>query len=431
MSWRTQLPVRWGGCPSGWQLTRGMSEGASPVFVSHVRSCARCAAELEALTRASDQAHALAVPVMSSESRERIAAGVLIETSYLRVHAARRRGPRARRLATFAVLASAAAATVLWTRARAPVPATTSTSLASIRAMGAAVFSRLQPPPDELVLLESGTLELDVAPSGKGRRFRIMTTDAAIEAPAGSFSIEASAHTLVAVRVFRGFVDVRTPGGGHAALRAGDEWRKAPAMTPEPTPSALTTALPSGGSPAMATKIGATKIGAPLAPAERRPSRRLASPSPRALPSTPAETPAILDGASVPVRASFERGWLLLRAGQPAAAAVAFQDVDRQTRGEGIAEDAVFWQAVALARANQAADARGALSTFITRFPSSARVGEASAMLGWMLFDSGDRTGARAAFARAANDRVDRVRSSAQSGLARLAESPAVPPDPR
>jgi TolA-binding protein len=133
--------------------------------------------------------------------------------------------------------------------------------------------------------------------------------------------------------------------------------------------------------------------------------------------------------ASEPQRASFERGWRLLRSGEPRRAAEAFRAVETQSPGDAISEDALFWEAVSLARARLPAEARGALAAFVSRFPRSARVGEASAMLGWMLLDVGDTTGARGAFERAAGDRVDRVRASGTSGLQRLGE-PAAAPDP-
>jgi hypothetical protein len=428
VSWRAHLPVSWGGCPAGWQLTRALSEGADSTFSSHVRSCARCAAEWAALERTRTGAQALDVPGMSAETREHVAAALLSEASYLRPQI-RAAGLRARALPRFAavvLVAGFAAFVLLWPRVRPERGSPAAESLASIRAVGAAAFTRLQPPPDEVVALNDGTLELQVGASVAGHHFRLVTSDATIDAPEGLFSVEARAHTLVAVRVFRGFVDVRARGGGRAALRDGDEWRSVPAVPV--TPSSPTASEP------VAPPEPATATLAPTPPSPGpRPIAHMEHPTPRiskatiarALPVA-AEMPALAAPASAPERASFEKGWQLLRAGQAKAAATAFHDLDRLARGNGIAEDALFWESVALARAEDRAQARDTLVAFIAHYPKSARVGEASTMLGWMLFDGGELAAAREAFTRAANDRVDRVRASAASGLARVRElSPA------
>jgi TolA-binding protein len=167
-----------------------------------------------------------------------------------------------------------------------------------------------------------------------------------------------------------------------------------------------------------------------------RPPARLASPPPLSRASSralalaapaPSSAPA---AATAPQRASFERGWRLLRAGEPAQAATAFEEVDQTSHGDAIQEDALFWQAVALARAGRAPAARQLLATFATRFPRSARAGEASAMLGWLLLEQGDTEAARRAFQQAASDPVDRVRTSARTGLARLSPPTSSNPAP-
>jgi TolA-binding protein len=73
--------------------------------------------------------------------------------------------------------------------------------------------------------------------------------------------------------------------------------------------------------------------------------------------------------------------------------------------------------AVCQARIPRADLARSSLATFVERFPSSPRLGEASAMLGWILLDLGDVDGAARQFSVGARDRVDDVRRSARAGL--------------
>jgi TolA-binding protein len=432
MSWRTLIPARLGGCPAGWQLSRALSDGADFELIAHVRGCARCGAEWAALSQASARAQSLPAPTMSEASRERIASQLVAEGSALRPTARPVGHAVLGRRGGLALLAcTAAAAAVVSFRAgkhdegRPVVVA----SLASIRAVGAAAFTRVQAPPDEVVRLDDGMLELDVTPPSGGRRFRVTTADAEIDGPQGRFSVEAGAHMLVAVRVFQGYVEVRASGGGRASLHAGDEWTRGasgePPVVPAPAAGATAPAPRETPAPVVAERLAPRRRAgaperAPAASTVARASGLDKAPSRAFLEATPSTPPARLAAATAPQRTSFERGWRLLRAGDAALAAAAFRDVDRQSGGDAISEDALFWQAVALARASLASEARAALSRFTVRFPRSARLGEASAMLGWMLVEAGDPPGARQAFQRAAHDRVDRVRASAESGLAHL-----------
>jgi TolA-binding protein len=296
------------------------------------------------------------------------------------------------------------------------------TSLASVRAVGATTFSRLRPPPDEVLRLDAGILDVTVVPSEDGRRVRVETDDASIDVSAGRFRAEASAHMLVAVRVFAGAAYVATKGE-RAALHAGDEWARAPAGAGT---NPITVAAASAPKPSLVAPAPPAAPVPPI-PASRRPPHRrdLASSSEATRPAPARETPSQPVTTAVAPRASFERGWSLLRSGDPAGAAVAFGEVGALAAGDAIAEDALFWRAVSLARTSQKAEARAAMGRFLVVYPESARFGEASALLGWMLLESGDRDGARRAFERAARDRVDRVRKSAASGLEKLEVSPS------
>jgi hypothetical protein len=61
--------------------------------------------------------------------------------------------------------------------------------------------------------------------------------------------------------------------------------------------------------------------------------------------------------------------------------------------------------------------ARGALESFLLRFPASPRAGEASVMLGRLLLDGGDRAGARTRFRAALTDPSPRVKRAAAEAL--------------
>src|SRR5205809_310350 len=81
---------------------------------------------------------------------------------------------------------------------RAPVPqagptrATSFASRASIRAIGNARFFRAQPPPDEIVRLDDGRIELDVNPLAAGERFRVVTDAGEVEVRGTIFEVLAA-----------------------------------------------------------------------------------------------------------------------------------------------------------------------------------------------------------------------------------------------
>jgi TolA-binding protein len=423
MNLRRLIPTRWGGCPRAWQLTRASLGGdENDDVVEHVRTCSRCSEEWAALARTGDAARLLPVPQLSEPERARLEARLLIEAAAIsRPTWYRVDRVRSRYGATLILLSigAAFAAVVTMGVLRLLEPRPTSASFAAVKAIGATSFTRLQPPPDELIRLDTGTVEVTVGRATDGRRLRIETDDAIIEASPGRFVAEASAHMLVAVRVFAGYAEVRA-NGERATLRVGDEWARSagtPATRPPPiAPSPPLAAVPVHASPPpalpAARPVGATSRSSTFH-AQKMPT--IASLAP-----TPSVPPPFRREVSGTQRASFERGWNLLRSGDPAKAAEAFAEVERLSGSDAIAEDALFWQAVSLGKANRKTEAAMALHRFVTRFPNSERFGEASAMLGWMLLDEGDRDGAKQAFQRAIHDRVDRVRASAQSGLERI-----------
>jgi hypothetical protein len=416
VSWRALVPARFGGCPAAWELSRALAEDGHVDVAVHVSGCGRCAAAWSDLARTSAAARELPSPRMDEETRHRIEAGLLGEASLIAQASGLVPDPRAwwRRataiLATCGIAAAALVVTSSRLRGHRESSSGVLASLASIRAVGAATFSRLQPPPDEIVRLDAGILEIEVGAPLGGRRFRIATDDAVIEAAEGRFSVEAETRTLVAVRVFAGYAEVRAHGG-HAGLHAGDEWARVASHAERRLEEPVASPRPTGAVPRSPSASQHAPARAPSRAIDLAPGDPIPSQPPRA------------SSASAPRRASFERGWRLLRSGEPARAAEAFGEVDAQSGGDAISEDASFWQAVALARAKMPDEARVTLLHFVSRFPGSERIGEASAMLGWMLLESGDAEGARRAFERAKNDRVDRVRTSARSGLERLDRS--------
>ena len=121
-----------------------------------------------------------------------------------------------------------------------------------------------------------------------------------------------------------------------------------------------------------------------------------------------------------PIEVLFEEGWATLAGGDPAGAAAIFERAAQSAPKDPLAEDAWFWRASSLAKAKASA-AAPALESFLSRYPRSPRVGEASAMLGWLVIDS-DLARAEALFRTAEKDRVAAVRASATKGLAAIAQ---------
>jgi hypothetical protein len=385
-------------CPPVWKLTRAASaEPRDPEVEKHLAACAACAAELATLRELAAEARDLpAPPSMSDESRAAISARLLT--------APPERPPGKTAPARGAIVVTAVAATVTLAIAvvvapivrrgaspeeqasagRTPgVAGTTAsaprTSRASIRAIGNARFFRAQPPPDEIVRLDDGRIELDVIPLAAGERFRVVTDHGEVEVRGTSFEVLASNRSLRSVSVSRGRVEVRS-GGGLSVLDAGDRWEQGPPPAPAPGPTAT----------------------------EAPPARRLPAPKPRAN-----------QRASAVESALFDRAWSALRAGNAGDAAATFADLERRAGGHAIEEDALYWRAVSVARTKESASAGLLFREFLRRFPGSSRRGEAAVALGWILLDAENVSEARHAFEQALSDPAASVRDSAAEGIRR------------
>jgi TolA-binding protein len=246
-------------------------------------------------------------------------------------------------------------------------------SVATLRAIGAARFTRAQARPDEIVRLDEGTIVLTVERLTAGERFRVQTDDAEVEVRGTRFQVSASRGKLTAVTVSSGRVEVRSPGGGHVLLDPGDEWVRG-ADEPET--------------------------------ARHRVASTIASSSRHARPSPP----------------SFDRAWSLLRQGDARQAATLFEEVVRTAGDRDIAEDALYWWAVATTKAGDRAGAQAIFERFLRRFPTASRAGEAAVALGWLYVEDSRLEDARGAFERAASDPSAAVRASAQRGLQRTTQ---------
>jgi hypothetical protein len=383
-------------CPAPWKVTRAAAEGPDLKMARHLAVCGRCAAELAAMRALVEQAAALSGPTLRADVRETIAAR-LLASGVPPARRSLRRPLVAAAAASGALAAAVALVAVVAERPRAPAPAPVAilpprpASAATIRAFGDARFSRKQSPPDEIVELQAGTIDLDVTPLQAGARFRVLAFGSEVEVRGTSFRVSAGSGRLEEVRVWRGHVEVRSAAGGATALGPGDSWSAAQAVAvedPRPPPVRST------------------------APDRPRTRARLVTRRPPA----PLEAPA----PASPPTASFHRAWALLRAGDAIAAAEAFAGVQDASRGTSLEADALYWRAVALSRAGERRASRDLYDVFLARFPASPRAGEAAVALGFLLVDLGQPVEARQAFTRAQEDPSDRVRASARLGLDRL-----------
>jgi TolA-binding protein len=129
-----------------------------------------------------------------------------------------------------------------------------------------------------------------------------------------------------------------------------------------------------------------------------------------------------------PAELAFSEGWQAFRSGDYSGAIAAMRRAMQAAPASALAEDARYWEAVALARQGSLAQSRTAMEEFLRRFPTSPRAGEVSAMLGWFLVESHEWTAAEGRFRMAENDRASAVRESAKKGLEITARMRVQPP---
>jgi len=128
-----------------------------------------------------------------------------------------------------------------------------------------------------------------------------------------------------------------------------------------------------------------------------------------------------------PTERHFQAGWALLRANKPREAAIELAEAAGATETDPLAADARYFQAVALIKARQGAEAERALIAFLDHAPHSLRRGRAAVMLGRLIAGRGDARSARAWFEAAIADPDRDVAAAARTGLDDLVQRPAGP----
>jgi TolA-binding protein len=288
----------------------------------------------------------------------------------------------------------------LWRERSQGTPATPSFR-AAVQPLGTASFVHERAAEEEWVRLTEGEVRVQVQPLHKGERFRVISSDGEVEVRGTVFNTKVLHDHLYSVTVVEGHVDVRRHGGSLLRLGPGERWE---AETPSlaPPPAGRASVAPPG--PSRPPHLESP----PKAVGERTLHR-----------STLAK--ATLPPAPIPAERAFAEGWGSLRRGQFEVAASAFDRAVATGAGEPILEDARFWRAVALARADRRKAAIAALRDFIARHPTSPRFTEASSILGWQLVKEGMTKEAEQRFQAAAQASQPAVRESARAGLGAIA----------
>ncbi len=258
---------------------------------------------------------------------------------------------------------------------------------------------------------------------------------AAVQAPAPAAHVEAPPP---APSTSPSPTRVATTSPAATASKSPAVTASTPPATTAPEPPAATASKP----PATASKPPATASKSPAVTASKPPTAtvsktppatasntktaeptRTAEPAKTVEPTRTAEPAKTVEPTKTePVPASageieFRKGWTALRAGDAKTAASSFATACAQLRGEALDEDACYWLGVAAKRAGDPVRARDALAAFLAQWPASPRAGEASALLGWLLYDAGDLDGAKRRFETAATDHSASVRESADRGI--------------
>lgn len=370
-------------CPSELELARALTDGADPVVTAHLAACATCRTTWDGTVRVVELARLATRPLPPAAQREELRTAILASSPGAPV--VRRRTA----IAGAAALAAAGAALYIGLRPDPPAPA----RHATIVPHAGARFSAASDRPDELVYLLDGGIDVAVTPLEPGERFRVVTVDAEVEVHGTAFEISAHDRRLASVRVHHGAVEVRPLGAPPRLLHAGDAWAPAPVKT--------------------------ASVEAPPAPAPPPPPPPIAA-TPKRVAGERAQVARAAPPAARPPQAiAYDDAWAALRANDFATASAAFARTALLDPDGPLAEDASYWYPVALARAKRG-EAAGAFRDFLERYPRSPHAGEASAMLGWLLVDAGERAEAERRFRAALDAPTEQVRTSARAGLAAL-----------
>lgn len=286
--------------------------------VAHAASCAACARVLEDQRAMSRMLGALPAPALRPSQREAIAAEVMARADALPERAPRRLA--ATTAIAFGALAAAAAAAFLVLRPAAPgsevPPAPTPVASASPSIAPIVQAEPAPPPAPAAPRVIALDREDQTIDTRASDPVRVVHGDTAIAVTDARVKVVTKRGLIEQVHVFAGSAQV-TVGGTTFVVEQGVTWTRPEASPPAP---------------------------------ERSPKEHSL--------------------------AAFRSGWEKLRAGDNATA---IAELDQAT-DEVVAEDAMYWAAVAAERLGRA-DARTRFERFVAAFPQSPRVDAAKAAI--------------------------------------------------
>ncbi len=407
-------------CPSPVELERAFwSDDAG--LRAHAGDCECCGREWAEIAALVDAGRAIPPPAPSPERREEI------RTALLSAEPTRERRPdRRARWLTVGGVAAAAALAIAWLAWPSGDEALR-VERGRLLAHEGARYLRASPAPDEIVRLVDGTVTVEVERLQPGERFRIVTGDAEVEVRGTAFDVTAVGDRLRSVRVIHGSVEVRARGS-RRLLSAGQAWQAGEGGLSAGGAAGMGAAGTSAASVADGVVADASAAGVadgvPTAGDRGSARPRGGADAARTQSRDAAMQDRVDRGPMSTSRAaaqqSYDQAWAALRTGAFDRAAAAFERAAARDRTGSIAEDARYWRAVALARGGQAPAAKTAFETFLADHADSPRAGEASVMLGWLLFDDGNYDAAARRFRAGAADPSDRIRASAAKGLSAI-----------
>lgn len=415
-------------CPTEAELDHAFSVGVDAGLAAHIDRCVSCRAVWDATREVVELAQELPVATPSVRDREERRTALLaawqppvLEAPVLgsadpeqpvidEAAVIDRPRPRLRRRWLMSAVALAVAASVIVGTKLAPRQPERTPARVAYQRRGVvyphdgARFTLAAQPPDEMVRLRDGVIDVDVAPLQPGERFRVVVGTDEVEVHGTSFEVIAAGDRLVSVRVVHGLVEVRHVGAAPVFLTERESWPTVTASVVPPVP---------GPAPVLAPPPDLRPPHDPATPVTRHGAARHLRPRPADAMEAPV-APAL---AASPQELGFVEGWQAMRQQSFAAAADAFARARAAAPDGPLAEDAAFWHAVALTRLRRTADAIVALRGFIAAYPDTPRAGHAAVMLARLLIETGDLAEARRRFESAAHDRDPEVRAGASAGL--------------
>jgi TolA-binding protein len=408
--------MRGNACPSSIELTRRFSSGADEHMTEHLDQCEKCSGEWTSFERVLKIAKELPDGRPLPDRAEAVRSALLIKASEPAAQEASRHRAALLCGAIAASIALAVGAYFLLNPGKRAAEREMAGEVhrASVYPHKGAAHEIVEPQPNEIVRLIQGTIAVEVEALKAGERFRVVTGDAEVEVRGTAFDVTAKDDRLIAVSVSSGKVEVRPTGSATVVLNPGERWARPESMSPAADEeSRMEEAAIAEEMINMESGKEALFVHKQRERASRSFSDGRQVPEPEKS-KTKTRERTIEPG---PAEIGFNKGWEALRSGAPMNAADWFGRSIAAAGSNRIAEDASYWMAVAYGRAGARHQAIDALRAFLASYPGSPRSGEASAMLGWKLFDSGDLNGAERLFHTALGDPVPRVQKSAEKGL--------------